>query len=315
MINLDVNEVERDDIINKSKILKEQVVTNYDNNYDYKKENNNFYYKEKSSNDWILSKGKASQSIQQNVFKEKTNTSSSTKLKVDSSLSKQVVSQIKYLNENNLLKNMKFTILDDRNSQVYSFNPNYTLYKKYNVITGRNRGDVLTRENIIDFVKKNKNVIINSLKNMSIVKAFTYIKNTYLDRILENKNTPSGVFKRSGFLVNLFGDAFLTSFFSETYGDVYITWESLDGKIIPFGFHGTKKTARLKGLDAKSSVNRKLSYGCVNFRDEDIKEINKFITPNQISIWLPDSGGIVELPKEYFKTANLDNPLRSYYEV
>lgn len=312
--SINISDSEKKIIINNHKSLmkiNEQIVTNHDSVYDYKKEGGNYFFKKKDSQEWKKAVGKGVESIKQNVFKEKV--TSSTR---DIGLSRQVKSQIEYLKKNNLLSDQSFTILDDRDSKVYAFNPNYKLYKKYNVITGKNRGDKLNTKTIVDYVKENKNIILNAFKDRSVSDAFTYIKECYLNNVLENKNTPAGVFKRGGFLESTFSDLFLTSFFSKTYGDQYIVWKTLEGKTIPFGFHGTKYTQRLKGLESKNCSRRKLSYGCVNFNDSDIKDINKFISPGQISIWLPDSGGILELPKEYFnKQKPSYNSLRQYYDV
>ena len=73
-----ISEEEKNRIINlhesatKNLYLSEQVVTNHDSKYDYKKEGNNYYYKVKGSNNWVLSKGDAMSSIKTKVFKDNT---------------------------------------------------------------------------------------------------------------------------------------------------------------------------------------------------------------------------------------------------
>ena len=45
------------------------------------------------------------------------------------------------------------------------------------------------------------------------------------------------------------------------------------------------------------SCRRKMSFGCINFRESDILDISKFITAGQKTIWLPDTtDGIVMVP-------------------
>lgn len=215
-----------------------------------------------------------------------------------SQLSKQVRKQLEYMLKNGFLYSSRFTILDDNSSEVYAFNPNFKLYKKYKVVTGKNRGNNLTTQNITDYVTKNFDVLSKSLGQKDINSITKYIKNEYLNKILFNKNTPAGVFKRAGIITNFLNDLVLTNLFEETYGAKYITWQTIDGKIIPFGFHGTESKERLKVLNNKStSSSRKISYGCVNFSENDIRDINNFINSGQVSIWLPDDGGIMELPE------------------
>jgi len=71
-----INEDEKNRILNlhesatKRQYLLEQVVTNHDSKYDYKKEGDNYYYKIKSTDNWVLSKGTAMVAIKTKVFKD-----------------------------------------------------------------------------------------------------------------------------------------------------------------------------------------------------------------------------------------------------
>ena len=48
-------------------------------------------------------------------------------------------------------------------------------------------------------------------------------------------------------------------------------------------------------LDAPSKCEkRKLSYGCINFNDSDVKDIYDFMTDGQLSFWLPEKTGILK---------------------
>jgi hypothetical protein len=220
--------------------------------------------------------------------------------------SKQVNKQLDYLKTNNLFKNERFTILDDKNSTVYAFNPNYELYKAYPVITGENSGDALNNQTITTFVKQNPNVILDALKKglskLSLTDFVHHIDNCYFN-LEQNKlkQTPSGIFQRAGTIENFVNDAFLTAFVEKDYGKRYITWETLNGTTIPYGFHGTKNSERLKRFKLTDadlmSCKRKMSFGCINFRESDILDISKFITAGQKTIWLPNTtDGIVMVP-------------------
>lgn len=46
------------------------IVDNYDEYWDYKEENGEYYAKRKGTNDWVLAKGRAKNSIESNVFKK-----------------------------------------------------------------------------------------------------------------------------------------------------------------------------------------------------------------------------------------------------
>lgn len=51
-------------------LINEQVVTDYDSSYDYKKENGKYYTRKKGSNNWIEAKGSSLNSIKSKVFKD-----------------------------------------------------------------------------------------------------------------------------------------------------------------------------------------------------------------------------------------------------
>lgn len=235
-------------------------------------------------------------------------------LKTESSfLSRQVRKQLNYMLKNNILLSQKFTILDDRNSQVYTFDPGFKFIKKYNVITGEKRGDDLVTQTALNYVKENPMVVIKSLgQGATMSDKAKWIKNEFLNKVLP-KNTAAGIFKRGGIIQDFFNNAFLTWMFPAVYGKQYITWTTLDGKTIPYGFHGTGDSKRLKVLgDPNSLANtRKMSYGCINFLENDIKEINNFINYNQISIWLPENGDIQEFPENFGKPTRYEKHIQS----
>jgi outer membrane protein OmpA-like peptidoglycan-associated protein len=56
----------------KNIYLSEQVITNYDSKYDYKKENDDYFFKLKNSDNWSKSVGTAMNAIKTKVFKDKT---------------------------------------------------------------------------------------------------------------------------------------------------------------------------------------------------------------------------------------------------
>lgn len=222
----------------------------------------------------------------------------------DLKVSNQVKAQLNYMKSNNLLSGDKFTILDDKNSQVHAFEPGYKLYHTYYVITGKNRGDQLKTQTMGDWVKEHwKDVFSKLWSTMSLQDAATYADNCYFGQNeWEMKNTPSGVFKRAGTVENFLGDFVATTFMEKDYGKRFITWETCDGKTIPFGFHGTKNPQRMpvlndKNIEKQSCKKRKMSFGCINFNDKDVQEINSFISSGQLTIWLPDTtNDIVEIP-------------------
>jgi len=230
----------------------------------------------------------------------------------------QVKKQVEYLQSVNY--NKPFTILDDKNSTVYAVNQDYTLHNSYPVVTGRDRGDTQKtvsfnswfKDNGSEALKGGWETFIDSLlgnkkfnddKN-SFQRAADFVKHKYLDsEVFKVHNTPSGVYKRANGLGTWSSELLLPLMFSKTYGSRFITWETISGVEIPIGFHGTQDTLRINpdqnewSRNAKSQ-NRKMSFGCVNFRDSDIKDINNFISSGQFSFWLSDtSNEIVKLTK------------------
>jgi hypothetical protein len=258
-----------------------------------------------------------------------------TQTNISGKFSEQVRKQLQYMKNNNLLSNEKFTIVDDKNSQVHAFLPSYKLVRTYYVITGKNKGDQLKTQSMTDWVMKNWtdvgakffSSIYNQTKNLAtgnkaknpLQDVADYIDGCYFGQKEWNlKNTPSGVFKRAGNVTNFMNDLLATTFIEKDYGARFITWETCDGKTIPFGFHGTKNEARLPVLNAKnierqSCSKRKMSFGCINFGDADVKEISSFITDGQLSIWLPDtSDNIVEIPSNCVSGSRPQKSIMSY---
>lgn len=80
-----ISEDEKNRIINlhesatKNHYLSEQIVSNYDNTYDYKKEGNKYYYKSKKTNNWIEASGDGLDAIKSKVFKNTTTTTNNIK--------------------------------------------------------------------------------------------------------------------------------------------------------------------------------------------------------------------------------------------
>ena len=209
-------------------------------------------------------------------------------------VSSQVKAQLAYLKKNKYLTSEKFTILDDKNSKVHAFNPGYKLHKTYNVITGKNRGDQLKTKTVTNWIGSNwKGVASKFIKTLSPKEVIDYVDKSYFkQKEWEVKNTPSGVFRRAGITSNFLNNLVLTTFVESKYGKRYITFETCDGETIPFGFHGTKLGARvnvLKNIENLNTSKRKMSFGCINFKEADIIEINNFIDKGQVTIWLPDT--------------------------
>jgi hypothetical protein len=229
----------------------------------------------------------------------------STQTAISGKFSEQVRRQLQYMKNSNLLSNEKFTIVDDINNQVHAFENGYKLVKTFYVITGKDKGDELKTQSMIDFAINPTNwpKISKAYKSTDKQDVATKIKNCYFNN-WEIKNTPSGVFRRAGFLQNFTNDLLLTSLLESVYGKQYVTWETCDGNTIPFGFHGTQSKDRLEALNAKEAFSkqsckkRNMSFGCINFKDQDVPIMNDFITAGQLSIWLPDkTNEIVEIPQ------------------
>jgi hypothetical protein len=216
--------------------------------------------------------------------------------------SNQVNNQIAYLKSINY--NKPFTIVDDKNSKVYAINADFSLNKAYEVITGAKKGDMLTTTTFKDWISDN---MISKIKDFftrawgtSVADAGDYIEQCYLNTELKALITPSGIFKRRSGPSAWLTDKILTFFFEKVYGKKFIGWETMSGEEIPYGFHGTKNPERIDvDLDQFSAQacqkHRKMSYGCINFKEADILNIDKFISDDQVSFWLPNaSNGIVK---------------------
>jgi len=220
----------------------------------------------------------------------------------DPNVSEQVRRQLTFLNNNKLLANQKFTIVDDKNSIVYAINPNYQLYKAYPVITGEKVGDELAKTSMVEYIKDNWKSFFSDIFTNGFNSAVKTIEQNYFNLPeMKIKNTPAGVFKRVGVVLNWLYDEIATGIAEKTYGKRYVGFQTLDGKTIPFGFHGTENEARVQRLSkdeynqetlssGKSRVNKNnMSYGCINFKENDIIEISNFMESGDISIWLPDA--------------------------
>jgi peptidoglycan hydrolase-like protein with peptidoglycan-binding domain len=217
-------------------------------------------------------------------------------------VSAQVKAQLKYLADNNFISSEKFTILDDKNSKVHTFLPGYELLKTYNVITGKSKGDALKTKTLTDWFKSNwSSVVSKFFKSKSWSETKDYVDSEYFKE-WDKKNTPSGAFRRAKSIKNFLNSTFLTTVAQIKYGKRYITWETCDGNVIPFGFHGTEIPARVAVLTGKEVIDPRkanMSFGCINFQEKDIVEISDFIDSNQLSIWLPDeTNDIVKLSVE-----------------
>ena len=66
-------------------LVNEQVVTDYDSSYDYKKEGDRYYTKKKDSNNWIEAKGSSLNAIKSKVFGDSSDSSSSSSISSSSS--------------------------------------------------------------------------------------------------------------------------------------------------------------------------------------------------------------------------------------
>jgi len=246
------------------------------------------------------------------------------KITIPRNLSKQVQKQLSYMKQNNFFSNERFTILDDTYSKIYLFEPNYQFYKSFDVITGKHKGDQLKTKSMGEWALENWYDVLKyfgkamwarvlkigdilewdgTLKDTAMGDVIDYVDRKYFDQAeWKIKNTPSGVFKRTGLVENFMGDLLATTFLDDQYGKRFISFETCAGKTIPFGFHGTKSSGRLEVLpggdkyNPNNSKNRKMSFGCINFADSDVLEVSKFLTMGQKSIWLPGTGKIEPIP-------------------
>ena len=220
------------------------------------------------------------------------------------STSKQVKNQIWYLMNEGF--DRPFTVLDDINSKVYAVNSDYSLYGVYNVITGKDRGDELKDVTFGDWYMENpldntwqflKDAFTSEKEGIGnkIKAAVSHLDSQYFgSKMWVKKNTPSGIFRADKSPGNWLESKVMTSFAEKDYGKRFIGFNTLSGKPIAVGFHGTKNPARINiGKDDwTQAVKRRggnFSFGCVNFKDADIQKITNFITDGQYSFWLPDT--------------------------
>jgi hypothetical protein len=307
--------------------------------YDYKKEGSNYFTKKKGTSNWLqLSPGTNSYNAVQKLFTSNSNVSSSpkstlsnalssigafgggnvkdqisskqmadvslkqSKIELNKKVSPQVNKQLGYLEERGFKE--KFTILDDINNKLYAFdntNGGMELIYECPVITGLKSGDKPPMEDFSAW-------LYGKWKNGEYRgKTWDEAKKLYLGTTLyQYKQTPAGIFKRwSGFLglgvVPYLLSTAMSFWFQKTYGKLYITFTDLNGKIIPFGFHGTEDPGRIDiKKDEFVTTKRNMSYGCINFREKDVEFINNFVKNDQFTFWLPDkSNEIVKFPDGY----------------
>lgn len=243
----------------------------------------------------------------------------------DKSVSDQVRNQIKYLISFGPVKN--FTVLDDINNILYAINKDFSLNFKCEAMTGKQKGDELKTITFQDWVKSKfgkfeifKSSIRSFLKYGRVQTTDTDLAKgsettdmdklvfQYFEEIFKVKSTPSGVFKRAEKMTDWFNNLILTLTDKETYGRNYITWNTFwseqkvveKGKQIPIGFHGTEDAKRIEtqiqikidGLKEKTQKFKTpldFSFGCVNFKDQDLIRVNEFIDYGDLSFWLPDT--------------------------
>lgn len=240
------------------------------------------------------------------------------------STSKQVKNQIQYLMNQGF--NKPFTVVDDINSKVYAVNSDYSIYGVYNVITGKDRGDEIKDVTFSDWYMENpldntwqflKDVFTSKKEGVEnkIKDSVNHLDHEYFEgtKLWVKKNTPSGVFTADKSPGNWLESKAMTRWAEKDYGKRFIGFNKLDGSPLAVGFHGTKNKERIDitkddWTDAVKKAGGNYSFGCVNFKDADIQNVNNFITNGQYSFWLPDSStNIVELPKGSFLQGILKN--------
>jgi hypothetical protein len=258
----------------------------------------------------------------------------------DKSVSEQVRNQIKYLMKFGPVK--KFTVLDDINNILYAINKDFSLNFKCEAMTGKEKGDEMKTITFQDWVKNKfgkfeifKSSIISYFKYGRVQTSDTDLSkgakltdmdklvSQYFEEIFKVKSTPSGVFKRAERLTDWFNNLLLTLTDKETYGRNYITWNTFwsdrkdveRGKQIPIGFHGTEDSKRIEnsvqtkidGLKEKTQkfkTQLDFSFGCVNFKDQDLIKVNEFIDYGDLSFWLPDANtNILEIDEASWKNS------------
>lgn len=229
--------------------------------------------------------------------------------KTDSNLSQQVKNQIAYLERNKIMGNEKFTILDDANSVVHTFLPGYKRQKSYYVLTGQGaQGDKLLTNQFYSKLWQAAGEDVKSLFNGNFDGFFKHMSKSidggYKTGDFEKvRDTPSGIFRRASGILDVIEDRIAQSADEYVYGPKYISWQTLDNRELWTAWHGTNLKDRVPVLNAKDVKNqtpgtRKMSKGCVNFKNSDIEEIDDFVSYHQKSIWLPsDTSKIVDVPK------------------
>jgi hypothetical protein len=214
--------------------------------------------------------------------------------------SNQVKKQIEYLMSTKFKE--PFTLLDDKNSIVYSVNEDYSLHNSYKVITGRDRGDEVKDvtfsewffENPLDNFWTGVKAFYEGKWGEKLKDAVKELDDAFLGtKLWVTRSTPSGIFKADSGVRNWLQDKILTLFAEKVYGKRFIGFKTLDGDQLAVGFHGTKNPERIiidKDDWTKKTKVRKgnISFGCINFKDSDIQDISNFITNNQFTFWLPD---------------------------
>lgn len=232
--------------------------------------------------------------------------------------SKQVQDQIDYLKKNKLMGNEKFTILDDSQAKIYLFNPGYQLVRTFLVLTGKwSESDKFV---VQDFYKQVWNTFKDAVANLKKEGAEGFVKRMEQcyapseDRWPE-QSTPAGIFRRTAGIKDTLEDEIARQSDIATYGEKYMSFETFDGNEAVTAFHGTKKRPRIDALTTadlspQSCKRRKMSKGCINFKEPDIFEIEKFIKPHQKSIWLPSDGkSIITIgPGELQIPPDMENP-------
>jgi hypothetical protein len=193
-----LTEEEKKNILNQhilrgySTFISEQVITNYDNVYDYKREGDNFFTKRKGSENWIKLSGSNLEAVKNKVFKLKKSTEQKknnvnpwldpSKITDPSKIQQQndfnvtkigftpprVLTQLQYLKNQKILNDVSFLIINKDEATVSLYDKNYNFIKKSFITSGRSK-DVTpgnTDENktynnwfktSLDFFEKNPN--------------------------------------------------------------------------------------------------------------------------------------------------------------
>lgn len=221
-----------------------------------------------------------------------------------SSVPEQVRNQVLYLKSIQL--NEPFTILDDRFDVLYLINKDYTLNNKFKVNTGLNIGDAFDNDTAISWCSKNLGELgkLNFEKDeegmYKVVKncedAFYKAKQGYV------RNTPTGIFRRAGFIYDWLNNKVQTALAASAVGERLISFVALDGTILAHGLHGTKDPSRLNLLNYSDfkKAGRNITFGCINLLDSDLKKVNQFMSNGQYSFWLSDvnTSDILKFPND-----------------